>query len=140
MVAAATERGRRWAALGLVLLTASGCSLDWSYPEGAAGGGGSSTGTGTGGSGACDGPRIQIVAPMNGATVPHGPVDFAAQVQCGDPPADTIVWELSGVDGVFAVGLQHVTSVDAVGTFDLWVAVTNGGNVATSDMITFSTE
>ena len=123
---------------------ASGCSLDWSYPDGPGGpggGGGENTGgSGAAGGDACDGPRINIVHPQDGAIVPHGPVSFQAQVQCGEPPSDAIVWEITGNDGVFAVGYQHVTAVDAVGTFDLWVAVTQQGEPIASDMITFETE
>jgi hypothetical protein len=146
VVAAATEHqgssgsARRCAIVGaLALSCASGCSLDWSYPEGTGGAGGTNVGGG-GGATDCNATRISIVSPADGSTVNHGPVDFAANVQCGEPPPDAIVWEISGSDGVLAIGYSHVTPVSMVGTFDLWVGVSDGGDVVASDMITFSTQ
>ncbi len=141
--AAATEARKRLVLLCGLLALATGCSLDWSYPEGSGGGGEGATGAGAGnvgGGDGCDGARINIVQPAPDSAVTHGPIDFLAEVQCSQPPDDAIVWEISGVDGVFAVGYSHTTTVNAVGTFDLWVAVVQNDEPIASDVITFETE
>ena len=106
---------------------------------GGMGGHGGGHGGHMGGEGGCAAPVIHIVQPVDGATVPHGPIDFEAHVECASPSADQIQWYVAGVDGVFATGFNHVTPINEIGSWELSVVIMVADSPVAEDVINFDT-